>query len=64
MKKGFVGLLLLGICIIIAAAIIVGAVTFPDAMSMIFGIIFWIIIAIVIITVTVIAGIIVLAAID
>ncbi len=46
--KGLLGLVFLGICIIIAAGLLGGALTFPEAMSFIFGIMFWIIVIILI----------------
>jgi len=46
--KGLLGLVFLGVCIIIAAGLLAGALTFPEAMSFIFGVLFWIIVLIVI----------------
>lgn len=49
--KGLLGLVFLGICIILAAALLAGALTFPEAMSLVFGVLFWIIVLVVIIIV-------------
>lgn len=46
--KGLLGSVFLGICIIIAAGLLAGALTFPEAMSFIFEVMFWIIVVIVI----------------
>jgi len=44
--KGLLGLVFLGICIVIAAALLAGAMTFPEAMAFMFGVMFWIIVII------------------
>jgi hypothetical protein len=51
--KGLIGMIFLGICIVIASAILVGAISFPEAMNIIFGLmfgfIFWVVVIIAII---------------
>lgn len=40
--KGLVGFIFLGICVILAAAIVAGALTFPEAMDYVWMILTWI----------------------
>ena len=48
--KGLIGLVFLGICVVVAAAIVAGAITFSEAVaflwSVLIGIVVWVIVAI------------------
>jgi phosphotransferase system glucose/maltose/N-acetylglucosamine-specific IIC component len=59
--KGFFGGLILGICLIIAVALLVGSVTFPEAIGFLLTSLFWIIVAIVVIIIAFFAFVILLA---
>lgn len=55
--KGFFGAIILGVALILAAAIIAGAISFPDAIGLILNVILWIIIAIVIMVIVFFVGV-------
>ena len=55
--KGIIGAIFIGLCLIVAAAVFVGALSFPEAIGMVFGWIFWIIAIICIILAVIIIGV-------
>jgi hypothetical protein len=59
--KGQVSAIIIGVCIILAAAILVGQITFPEAMAVLWSVVFWVIVAIVVI-ILIIFAIIIIAA--
>jgi hypothetical protein len=59
--KAQLNALIVGICIVLAAALVAGAATFPQVMGIIASLIFWVV-AIVIIGVIILFGILVLFA--
>lgn len=60
--KGFVGAIFLGVCLVIMAAVLIGALTFPDAMAIIMGML-WLIVWAIVIIIIIVVVIIILAAI-